>query len=592
MNIPEQYRAAEELDHYLGDPHEPHNPFSFAQAVALDEAEVYPEQACAQLNEWGLQDFYVPAQWGGKLSSYEQLISLLRVVARRNLSVIIAHAKTFLGAANVWVYGSQGQRKQLARIIKDGGQLALAYHEKAHGSDFLATDVKAVKVSGGYLLSGEKWLVNNATRGAALTVFARTTENGGPRGFSLFLVDKSALDPRSFDHLPAIKTLGVRGVDFSGITFRECFVNNESLIGAEGTALEQTLKAFQLTRTIIPALSLGAADTALRTTLDFALSRTLYSATVWSLPHARRILVEAFLDLLIAECMTIAYARAVHQTPEQMRLYSAVGKFFVPNSLENTIERLAVVLGARHYLREGHWHGIFQKIVRDSKVLSIFHAGIFLNLTTIGIHLRDLGQHRARIASQTEIDTAQMEARLAAIFTLHHPLAAFSPDALSLYSRGRDDVLHGLDSALAHLRRLPFHTPAEEALLSRLIAQVEELLVQRQVADDEQQGTERELRGAYGRSPEMFEQAERYCVLQAAACCLHLWLYNRETLGEFFGRGEWLVLSLERLLRRLGVRRTTRLPAEYERNVAEELERLFAAPQMFSLVPFQLAARN
>jgi alkylation response protein AidB-like acyl-CoA dehydrogenase len=589
MRLPEQYRVAEELERYLGDPHEPRNSFSFAQAVALDEAEAYPEQACAQLNEWGLQDFYVPAQWGGRLSSYEQLISLLRVVARRDFTVGFAYSiLSLLGSAATWAGGSDGQRRKVAQLLKDGKQIILAYNEKAHGGDFLATDVKAVKVSGGYLLSGEKWLIGNAVRCAALTVVARTRDEGGPRGFSLFLVDKSALDPNSFNHLPRIKTLGVRGAHVSGIRFTESFVSDESLIGAEGTALEQTLKAFQLTRTVIPALSLGAADTALRTTLDFALSRTLYSTTVWSLPHARRILVEAFLDLLIAECMTIAYARAVHQTPEQMRLYSAVGKYFVASSLEETIERLAIVLGARHYLREGHWHGIFQKIVRDNVVVR-YHFNAALNLTTIGVHLRDLGRYRADSAARTEADMAQMEARLAAIFTLHHPLAAFNPDALSLYSRGRDDVLHGLDSALVQLRRLTPRTSAEEALLSRLIAQIEELLVQRQVADDEQQGTERELRGAYGRSPEMFEQAERYCVLQAAACCLHLWIYNRETLGEFFGRGAWLVLSLERLLRRLGVRRTMRMPAEYEESVAEELERLCVEEKLFSIVPIQLA---
>jgi hypothetical protein len=89
----------------------------------------------------------------------------------------------------------------------------------------------------------------------------------------------------------------------------------------------------------------------------------------------------------------------------------------------------------------------------------------------------------------------------------------------------------------------------------------------------------------------MFEQAERYCLLEAAACCVHLGGYNRERLGEFFGRGDWLVLSLERLLVRLGQRRAV-LPAEHEQRVAEEMQRLYQDEQLFSLVPFQLAPRN
>jgi alkylation response protein AidB-like acyl-CoA dehydrogenase len=317
MQLPEQYHKAEELERYLGDPHDGRIAFSFAQAVALDEVEEYPERACALLDEWGLPQYYVPQQCGGRLRSYEELVSLLRVVGRRNLSIIVAHAKSYLGGVNVWAGGSQQQQQQLAAIVLSGKQLALAYHEKAHGGDFMASELKAVKVDGGFQLSGEKWLVNNATRGAALTVFARTTEDGGPRGFSLFLVEKNALDPHSFEHLPRIKTLGVRGVDFSGVSFRKTFVNEDSLIGAEGTALEQTLKAFQLTRAVIPALALGAADTALRATLDFARSRTLYGARAVALPQVRRTCGDALRELGIGDGLSAAGARAVHRSPVQ-----------------------------------------------------------------------------------------------------------------------------------------------------------------------------------------------------------------------------------------------------------------------------------
>ncbi len=587
MRVPEQYEAAEALERHLGDPRGG-GPLSWGRAVELDEAERYPEEACAALDRWGLGGYYVPGRWGGRLRSFEELIALLRVVARRNLSVIVAHAKSFLGSVNVWAGGSEEQRERMAGIIKGGQQVALAYHEKAHGGDLLATEVRAVRVAGGYRLSGEKWLVNNATRGAALTVFARTAESGGPRGVSLFLVEKEALDPRSFEHLPRVKTLGVRGVDFSGIVFRESFVGEGALIGAEGSGLEQTLRAFQLTRTVIPALSLGAADTALRSTLDFALKRTLYGARVSELGPARRALVGAFLDLLIGDCLTVACARALHQTPEQMRLYSAVVKYLVPHTLEETIESLGVVLGARHYLREGHWHGIFQKLLRDIRVLSIFHAGPLLNLTTIGVHLRDLARHRARTPARDDTAAAELDARLGAVFDLRRPLADFDPDGLSLYTRGRDDFLDGLDAALARLRQLAQSAAGGGSPVPSLVAQAERVLALRQAADDEQREVEARLGRDYSRSPEMFEQAERYCLLEAAACCLHLWLHNREHLGEFFGRGDWLALCLERILKKLGERGVA-VAGGTEGRVWGEMVRLYEGDRMFSAVPFRLA---
>ena len=573
---------AEKLERYLGDPHDERNAFSFAQAVALDEAEEYPARACALLDEWGLPDFYVPAACGGRLRSYEELISLLRVVARRDFTVGFAYSiLSLLGSAATWVGGTDCQKTKVAQLLKERKQIILAYNEKAHGGDFMATGVKAVKVDGGYRLSGEKWLIGNAVRCEALTVMARTRDEAGPRSLSLFLVEKNALDPHSFEHLPRIKTLGVRGAHVSGIKFKESFLRDDALIGAEGTALEQTLKAFQLTRAVIPALALGAADTALRCVLDFARSRNLYGARAIAMPQVRRTLVEAFLDLVIGDCLTMACARAVHQTPEQMRLYSAVVKYYVPQSLEESIERLGVVLGARHYLREEHWHGMFQKLLRDNVVVR-YHFNAALNLTTIGVHLRDLAQHRA----SPHADAAALQTRLASIFDLNYPLRDFDPNALSLYTRGRDDFLNGLDLALEQLHQL-----APSALLQCLVAQVERVLEERQAADDEQREVASRLGSEYSRSPELFEQAERYCVLEAAACCVHIWLHNRERLGEFFGRGDWLVLSLERLLMRLGQHRDV-LPAEYEERVAAEMERLFDEERLFSIVPLQLAQRN
>src|SRR5215510_2563606 len=289
------YSVFESLEKYLGDPLDVSNTVSFKTAIELDEAEQYPEEACRLLEEWGLHNFYVPVDCGGRLESVEELLTLVKAVTRRDFTVAVAHVKSLLGAVSVWFGGNERQRADVAELIKSRAQMSLALTERDHGGDVLSSQVEAIKVDGGYLLSGEKWLINNATRSAALTVFARTNPSGGPRGFSLFLVEKKLLDPGSFQYLPKIKTHGIRGADISGIRFDKAFIPDEALISREGAGLELVLKGFQLTRTIVPALSLGAADTALRTTLKFALSRKLYGDAVFEIPHARKLLVDAFI---------------------------------------------------------------------------------------------------------------------------------------------------------------------------------------------------------------------------------------------------------------------------------------------------------
>jgi hypothetical protein len=92
----------------------------------------------------------------------------------------------------------------------------------------------------------------------------------------------------------------------------------------------------------------------------------------------------------------------------------------------------------------------------------------------------------------------------------------------------------------------------------------------------------------HDQSPELFEIAKKYCTLHAAAACLHMWLYNRKVLGDFFAKGEWLVLSLHRLLR--SIRPMPYFISEaYLENVALEMLKLYREDKMFSIVPFQLA---
>jgi len=72
-----------------------------------------------------------------------------------------------------------------------------------------AGDVVAERSSQGWRLRGAKWAISNATRGHALSVLARTDAAGGPRGLSVFFVDKSALPAGTFSNTRRLKTLSV-----------------------------------------------------------------------------------------------------------------------------------------------------------------------------------------------------------------------------------------------------------------------------------------------------------------------------------------------------------------------------------------------
>ena len=583
MDQLKQYWVAQRLDKDLGDPWTPENVMSFKQVVDIDETEEFPHSEIEWLYNWKLQHYYVPAECGGEFTSFEEFLAFVRVLCRRDQTIGIAFTTLFWSFIT-WMAGNDEQKRQLAQYIKnENGAMCLGYSEKEHGSELVGGDLTAKKVPGGYLLNGEKWPINRATISGISYILAKTDPEGGPKCLTLFMVDKSKLDPDQYYNLPKILTHGIRASDMSGIGFKDCFIPDSMRIREEGDGLEFTLKGFQVTRTFCAAFSLGAADTALRTTLNFAVKRVVYGKKVIDIPQPRKTLVDAFLDILICDCETIGAARGFHVIPEQFSVWASVTKYFVTTQIETMINSVYTVLGSRFYMREEHDWGIFQKVLRDNSIISMFDGSTVVNLHALMLQFRQLTKQRARRKPEAMVN---LQKRLEGIFSLEQPLPPFEGQKLELFGRGMDDPLQGLEIALQQLEALKETANLDEEVLEKLMV-LGSLVLEELNAHDELIANSKFEYG-HDQSPELFEVAKKYCNLLAAACCLQMWLYNRTILGDFFAKGEWLVLSLHRLLRTMRPLPYS-ISDEYVENTAQELLKLYKEDKLFSIVPFQLA---
>ena len=567
-----QYLSSIELERRLGDPMAPNNPMSFKRTIAADERDEYPAKACAYLERWGFSRFFVPVEFGGKLRSFEEAMSLIRVAARRDLTATIALAKNLLGSLPVWIGGNDSQKRRMAAVLLGGNQASLALTEKDHGSDILASEVVAVKKGERYELSGQKWLINNAKRCTLAVVFARARLEGARETFSLFLFDKDRVAKSSYSYLPKVRTHGVRGLDLSGFRFRKCRLGQDDIIGSSGRGLEILFKTFQVSRPAISGLSLGAVDTALWIAFDFSRSRRLYGKEIVQIPHVQNILLDAFSDILMCECVAISGMRAVQAMPEQMNILCSVVKYFVPTTLESTIRNLAVLLGARHFVREGDYFGIFQKILRDSAIAGLFDGSTIINLDVI-VHSLD---KLARLET-----SAEDHDRLSLAFCLYEDLPPFAPDSLKASNQGRNDVFHGLQRVLALVGMT-----AKQRSVDPLVRD-QHLLLGARVLEEARKlrdSVDNLLEADRGNpmSPELFELAKRYCALHAASACLHMWCYNE--WDGFLGDGTWLVLCLNKILRNMSPHERFGLSPTLRSRSVHHLEACFRDKRPFSLL--------
>ncbi|MEO3978988.1 acyl-CoA dehydrogenase family protein [Streptomyces sp. CAU 1734] len=572
------FRVAQELELLLGDPEDPGGVFSHARCLELDENEEFPAEICRALEAWGLQEYYVPVEHGGRLTDYETTMQVMRVIARRDLTVAIGHGKTYLGGVCVWVAGSPEQARELAADIRAGVPVSLALTERAHGSDLLAGDVRGEPDgSGGWRLTGEKWLINNATRGSLLSVLTRTGEDGGPRGFTVLLVDKRRMDADGdYRCLEKIRTHGIRGADISGIAFDGAPVAAGAAVGGEGGGVETVLKALQLTRTMCASLSLGAADHALRIALDFTERRELYGRRLAELPQARHVLASAAADVLIGEALATVAARSVHTATDELSVTAAATKYLVPTGTEGVIAELTRLLGARAFLKDVHARGMFQKVDRDHRIVGLFDGNTLVNLNSLVNQFRSLARGWQRLSGDT--------AGAAAAFDLAAPLPPLDPGRLSLVARRGSGIMATLPDSVAALRAEAARRPELKGALvpaERLLAvtgRVHESMAEyRAVVSDVPPGA--------------FEVARRYSLCLAGAAVLGLWAHNHRAgsagrTGGLWRDGVWLWPVLDRLLVRLG--ETSLGEPEAYPGLLEQLRAAGRNGELFSLLPLRL----
>ncbi|MGW3953151.1 acyl-CoA dehydrogenase family protein [Streptomyces sp. NPDC004752] len=554
-----------ELDRRLGDPTDEAGELSYARLIEADEAGELSAAGERALDELRLGAEFVPSAEGGRLERLDTLVRVMRQVFRRDVALGLGYGVTsFMAGVNVWTSGDAGQRARLARILTGGGKVSVAYHELAHGNDFVRNEFAASPApGGGFLLNGAKQVINNADRADAWVLFSRTSPAPGSRSHSVLFVEREGLGTDTWGVLPRYDAVGVRGCHLSGLRFDDTPVSSSALVGESGTGVETALRAFQITRAALPGMAVGTADTALRTVVRFALGRRLYRKSVLDIPHAKATLSGAFTDLLTCDSLSLAATRAVHLLPEQTSVLAAATKYLVPKLLTDTLHELSIVLGARFYLREGE-HGIFQKHLRDLPVLSLGHAGSAACQATIIPQL-------SRLARRSWFSDEPAPAEL---FRPRAALPDLPFDRLTLAS-GRD----GLSATLVAAADTPRGATPEERAVQGLVRDLVDEL--RQVQEASRTLAPQDRTALAG--PAAFALADRYAVLLAAAAAIGVRQQAaHDGHDAFLADPAWLAAALHRLARRLG-RRPTALPASVDARLHEEVLRRFHARTGYDL---------
>jgi alkylation response protein AidB-like acyl-CoA dehydrogenase len=575
------YPVARELDLALGDPRDPSSGCGFAAAVGLDEARMFPRSLAGSAGG-RLRLSFVPRRYGGELTTMDETLTMVRVAARRDVTVMPATMFSITAACCVLIAGTDTQRDQVVRTLRNGGSVGFALAEAEHGADLLANDCRLTELAdGSWALDGEKWMVGTGPRLSALLVIAHSGGRG-PGAYSSVLVPETELGPARGQSTE--RPTGMRGIDFARLSFANTTVPSQARVGALGHGLDTAMRAMQLVRSVSSAANLACADSGLRLTLDTVAGRTTAGRPALRQQEVRRELGTAAAALLAADAVALTCARGLHALPAEQSVVSSVAKKVLTDLSAQVFDRCADALGPASMFHTGPG-AAFEVFRRDNDTVRYIDTEPDPNRRLVSMQLGQVARRAA--TAQGEFGVASPE--LVATYTLGAPLPEFAPERLALSAKGKDAVTVLLPATATGVRSALDPAAPQGVLLTTLLDRLEtELSVTGQAVLRCLDKTERA--DTASRAAELADLTDRFCFLHAAASCVHLWWFNRAQplYGQQPGCTGWLVAALTLLLDRAAGRVCRLEPATAEPGCAIA-ESLHAAGLLFSAVAMPLS---
>jgi short/branched chain acyl-CoA dehydrogenase len=253
-------------------------------AAGWSERGEFPLHVFKQLGELGLMGMLIPEKWGGMDAGMVAYVAVMEEIGRADQSVAAAwNAHSTIASLPLSLFGTDAQKERWLRPLAEGKNLAaFGLTEPNAGSDAAGITTRARRVEGGWVLNGAKIFISNAGTEMTLgvTVLAQTgVGDDGRKQFGGFFVPSGA---EGFGMGKPLQKLGWHALDTRELSFVDCFVAEDHLIGDDKAGLAQFLDALDPGRISVAALALSLAQAALELAVDYSRTRTQFGKPISS----------------------------------------------------------------------------------------------------------------------------------------------------------------------------------------------------------------------------------------------------------------------------------------------------------------------
>ncbi|HET8673504.1 MAG TPA: acyl-CoA dehydrogenase family protein [Thermoleophilaceae bacterium] len=332
-------------------------------AEELDREHRFPLEIVKKLGELGLMGIPYSQEYGGGGADNLSYAIAIEELARVDSSVAITvAAHTSLGTWPIHAFGSDAQKEEWLPKLCSGEQLAsFGLTEPEAGSDAGNTRTTAKLSDGVWEINGAKQFITNAGTdiSGCVTITART----GDGEISNIIVPTGT---PGYEIEPPYRKMGWNASDTRPLSFNECRVPEENLLGPRGMGFKQFLQTLDGGRIGVAAMGVGLAQGALDEALAYAKERVAFGQPISKFQAIQAKLADMSTEIEAARLLTYKSA-LLKDAGQSFTLTAAQAKLKTGRLAVRASEEAVQIHGGYGYIEEYP----VCRFYRDAKILTI-----------------------------------------------------------------------------------------------------------------------------------------------------------------------------------------------------------------------------
>ena len=239
----------------------------------------FPVELHRELAGLGLLGVNIPGEYGGAEAGVIAYSLAIQELARVDAAVAVTTSVTNMAAEILLKYGTPEQRAKYIPMITSGEAVAgsFALSEAGAGSDPGAMKTRAELKGDRFVVNGEKMWITSGGFAKVIILFARTGEGPGTRGLSTFVITP---DLPGFSVGREEDKMGIRSSNTVALSFDDCEVPAENLLGEPGGGFKVAMTALDGGRLGIASQATGIAQGALEAAAKYAGERVQFGKPI------------------------------------------------------------------------------------------------------------------------------------------------------------------------------------------------------------------------------------------------------------------------------------------------------------------------